>query len=71
MPVPVLNLKAQYASIKSEIDAAVADVFTNQSFILGPIVEGFENAVTAFRGLLQGENRGKMLVQVSEDPTRR
>ncbi len=51
MPVPVLNLKAQYASIKSEIDAAVADVFTNQSFILGPIVEGFEKEAAAYLGV--------------------
>ncbi|MCC6574140.1 MAG: DegT/DnrJ/EryC1/StrS family aminotransferase [Planctomycetes bacterium] len=42
MPIPALDLKAQYATIKDEIDAAVRDVFANQSFILGPIVEGFE-----------------------------
>ncbi len=50
MPVPVMNLKAQYATIKSEIDAAVADVFTNQSFILGPIVDGFEKEAAAYLG---------------------
>ena len=35
------------------------------------IVKGIENAPDAFMGLLKGENFGKLLVQVSEDPTRR
>ena len=34
------------------------------------IVEGLENAVTAFQGLLKGRNFGKLLVRVSDDPTR-
>jgi NADPH-dependent curcumin reductase CurA len=34
------------------------------------IVEGIEQAVGAFQGLLEGRNFGKLLVQVSEDPTR-
>jgi NADPH-dependent curcumin reductase CurA len=34
------------------------------------IVDGLENAVSAFQGLLTGRNRGKLLVQVSPDPTR-
>ncbi len=34
------------------------------------VVEGLENAVSAFQGLLTGANRGKLLVRVSEDPTR-
>ncbi|MCP5432420.1 MAG: NADP-dependent oxidoreductase [Alphaproteobacteria bacterium] len=34
------------------------------------VVEGLENAVTAFQGLLVGKNFGKMLVRVSADPTR-
>ena len=33
------------------------------------IVEGIENAVGAFQGLLRGENFGKLLVRVSDDPT--
>src|SRR5260370_27317323 len=35
------------------------------------IVKGIENAPEAFMGLLKGKNFGKLLVQVSEDPTRR
>ncbi|MCG8491462.1 MAG: NADP-dependent oxidoreductase, partial [Sneathiellales bacterium] len=34
------------------------------------IVQGIENAPEAFMGLLKGKNFGKVLVQVSEDPTR-
>lgn len=34
------------------------------------IVEGLENAVSAFQGLLQGKNRGKLIVQVGPDPTK-
>jgi hypothetical protein len=35
------------------------------------IVDGLEHAPTAFIGLLQGKNFGKMLVRVGQDPTRR
>ena len=34
------------------------------------IVDGIENAPEAFIGLLKGENFGKLLVKVSDDPTR-
>ena len=34
------------------------------------IVNGLENAVPAFQGLLRGKNFGKLLVRVSDDPTR-
>ena len=35
------------------------------------VVEGLENAVSAFQGLLQGKNRGKLLIQVGDDPTKK
>jgi len=35
------------------------------------VVEGLENAVSAFQGLLQGNNRGKLLIQVGDDPTKK
>jgi NADPH-dependent curcumin reductase len=35
------------------------------------IVKGIDNAPEAFIGLLKGRNFGKLLVQVSDDPTRR
>ncbi len=34
------------------------------------IVEGFDQTISAFQGLLQGRNRGKMLIRVADDPTR-
>lgn len=34
------------------------------------VVEGLESSVSAFLGLLRGENFGKLLVRVSDDPTR-
>ena len=50
MPVPMLDLKAQYASIKAEIDAVVADVFASQQFRGGPHSDAFESAVAAYVG---------------------
>jgi NADPH-dependent curcumin reductase CurA len=34
------------------------------------IVPGLENAVGAFQGLLTGRNKGKLIIQVADDPTR-
>jgi dTDP-4-amino-4,6-dideoxygalactose transaminase len=48
--VPFANLQAQYRALKPEIDAAVADVFANAQFVLGPAVEDFETRFAAFCG---------------------
>lgn len=48
MNVPLLDLKAQYLSIKPKIDAAVAEVFESQHFILGLKVEECENAIAEY-----------------------
>lgn len=48
MNVPLLDLKAQYSSIKSEVDAAIAEVLESQHFILGPKVEQCEQAIAAY-----------------------
>jgi len=48
MDVPLLDLRAQYRSIKEEVDAAVANVFASQHFILGPVVVECETAVAAY-----------------------
>jgi len=48
--VPLLDLKAQYARIQPEIDAAVARVLASQYFILGPEVESFETEVARYTG---------------------
>jgi dTDP-4-amino-4,6-dideoxygalactose transaminase len=40
--VPLLDLKAQYQSIKEEVEPAVKEVMEAQYFILGPNVKKFE-----------------------------
>ena len=44
MPIPLVDLKAQYLSIKDEIDAAIQQVVDSTSYILGPDVRAFEEA---------------------------
>ena len=44
MNVPFVDLKAQYQSIKSEIDPAIQSVISETAFIGGKYVEGFEKA---------------------------
>jgi dTDP-4-amino-4,6-dideoxygalactose transaminase len=45
---PFLDLKAQYHSIRKEIDAAIQRVMASQQFILGPEVDGLENEVASY-----------------------
>jgi dTDP-4-amino-4,6-dideoxygalactose transaminase len=42
MNVPFVDLHAQYLSLKSEIDAAIAEVLAESAFIRGPHVKRFE-----------------------------
>ncbi len=48
MTVPLLDLKAQYATIKEEINAAVLEVLESQHFVLGPKVERCECALAEY-----------------------
>jgi dTDP-4-amino-4,6-dideoxygalactose transaminase len=48
--VPFLDLKAQYAAIKEEIDAALHEVLDSGWFILGQQVETFERAFSEYLG---------------------
>ncbi len=48
IPVPLLDLKAQYQSIREEIRAAIDRVADSQQFILGPEVEGLEKEVADY-----------------------
>jgi dTDP-4-amino-4,6-dideoxygalactose transaminase len=48
MPIPLVDLKAQYQTIKPEIDAAMQRVVNNTSFILGKEVAEFEKNFAAF-----------------------
>lgn len=43
LKVPFLDLKAQYHSIKSEVDEAILNVIENSSFVLGKSVSDFES----------------------------
>jgi dTDP-4-amino-4,6-dideoxygalactose transaminase len=52
--VPLLDLKAQYQSIKNEVDAAVAEVLESQHFILGPKVKECEQAIAAYSNCAHG-----------------
>ncbi len=47
-PVPLLDLKAQYATIREEVRAAVDRVLESQHFILGPEVEALEAEMAAY-----------------------
>ncbi len=46
--IPFLELKRQYNSIKSEVDAAIAGTFERGNFILGEKVEAFEKAFARY-----------------------
>ncbi len=48
--IPFLDLKAQYAGIKAEIDAAVLQVLASSQYVLGPEVAAFESEFAAFCG---------------------
>jgi len=46
--IPLVALKAQYDSIKNEIDDAIWSVIENTQFILGPEVKTFESEIAAY-----------------------
>ena len=48
MQIPLLDLKAQYATIRDEIRTSVDEVLESQHFILGPTVEKFENEIAQY-----------------------
>ena len=50
MEVPLLDLKAQYATIKEEIRSAVNEVLDSQYCVGGPKVEGLEKAIAEYCG---------------------
>jgi UDP-2-acetamido-2-deoxy-ribo-hexuluronate aminotransferase len=51
MKYPMVDLKGQYLKIKSEIDAAVAEVLESTAFIKGPAVKRFEENLAAYLGV--------------------
>lgn len=48
--IPLVDLKAQYAAIKPEIDTAMQAVMDSTAFINGPQVRSFEESFAAFCG---------------------
>jgi dTDP-4-amino-4,6-dideoxygalactose transaminase len=48
--IPYLDLRAQYQSIKPEVDAAIARVLESAQFVLGDAVAGFERAFADYCG---------------------
>jgi len=51
LKVPLLDLRAQYAGLREEIQAALAAVCEEQAFVLGPRVEAFEREIATFSGV--------------------
>lgn len=50
MQVPLTDLKAQYSSIKEEVDAVLRQVIENGQFILGAEVKTFEEEMASYTG---------------------
>lgn len=48
MSIPLLDLQAQYESIKTEIKEAVTEVLESQHFIMGDVVKQFEEQVAEY-----------------------
>lgn len=65
--IPFVDLQAQYKSIKTEVDAAIARVLDNASFILGREVEAFEAAFAEYTGarFCVGVNSGTAAIQLA------
>ncbi|MGD8702543.1 MAG: DegT/DnrJ/EryC1/StrS family aminotransferase, partial [Desulfosarcina sp.] len=48
MKVPLLDLKAQYQTIKDRVLAVTEEIFESQYFILGPQVEALEQKIASY-----------------------
>jgi dTDP-4-amino-4,6-dideoxygalactose transaminase len=67
MTIPFVDLRAQYLSIKAEIDEAIARVLDTSAFVLGREVEAFEAAFAEYVGakFCVGLNSGTAAVQLA------
>jgi dTDP-4-amino-4,6-dideoxygalactose transaminase len=54
MPVPLLDLRAQHATIRDDVVSAMMDVVDSQKFILGEPVERLERAVAELSNAAHG-----------------
>jgi dTDP-4-amino-4,6-dideoxygalactose transaminase len=58
MNVPMVDLKVQYASLKDEIQKAMAHVLEETSFIMGAEVKELEKSIAAYAGVKHGVGVG-------------
>jgi dTDP-4-amino-4,6-dideoxygalactose transaminase len=67
LPVPLVDLKAQYEIIKAEVDVAIARVLQNTSFVMGREVATFEKAFAEYLGaqFCVGVNSGTAALQLA------
>jgi len=49
--IPMVNLKAQYAEIKDEVERGLSETIENCAFILGPNVAAFERETATYLGV--------------------
>lgn len=54
LPIPLMDMVAQYRSIKGEIDQAIAEVLEKGHFILGDNVAALEKEIAAYIGVKHG-----------------
>ena len=54
MKIPLLDLKAQYVTIKDEVKSAIDEVLESQYFILGPKVQKLEEEIAKYSGCKYG-----------------
>ncbi len=52
--IPILDLKAQYQSIREEVNAAVLEVLASGNYILGPNVQALEQEIAQICGCRYG-----------------
>ena len=66
-PIPLVDLRAQYESIKPEVDAAIRRVLENSTFIMGPEVRAFEGEFAPIAGatLAAGVASGTAALQLA------
>lgn len=67
MSIPFVDLKAQYRSVKAEMDAAILSVLERTAFVLGPDVDAFEQAFATYVGARHcvGINSGTDALQIA------
>ena len=51
VPVPLLDLKAQYQTIRDEVDEVVREVIESQYFVMGPNVDALEAEIAEYLGV--------------------